>query len=135
MLSMRVAKIIIWGVLLLAIVQIVRHTMKPKAELAAIYRVSAYCPCEICCGRWADGVTASGHVIQPGDKFVASPKNVPFGTMFTVPGYNNGKPVPASDRGGAIKGNRFDVFFPTHQEALNWGVQYLNVKTKMKGKL
>ena len=23
-------------------------------------RVTAYCPCEQCCGEWADGVTANG---------------------------------------------------------------------------
>ena len=30
------------------------------------------------------------------------------------------------DRGGAIKDNRLDRFFNTHQEALNWGVKYCN---------
>jgi Uncharacterized protein conserved in bacteria len=31
------------------------------------------------------------------------------------------------DRGGAIQGNRIDVFFPTHQEALNFGRQTADV--------
>ncbi|GAH06555.1 unnamed protein product, partial [marine sediment metagenome] len=26
--------------------------------------VTAYCPCKICCGKWADGYTASGHKLQ-----------------------------------------------------------------------
>jgi len=89
------------------------------------YRVTAYCPCKICCGRYADGVTASGHIIQPGDKFVAAPRNIPFGEWLTIPDYGR---VQVKDRGGAIKGNRFDVFFPTHQAALNWGVRYLEVR-------
>ena len=98
----------------------------------ASYKVTAYCPCSKCCGQFADGITASGHVIQPGDAFVAAPKSLPFGTMVTVPGYNDGQPVPVLDRGGAIKEGRLDLFFATHQEALNWGVKICNVLVKDK---
>lgn len=89
------------------------------------FRVTAYCLCEECCGRFADGITASGYVIQEGDRFVAAPKEYPFGLMMEIPGYGI---VPVEDRGGSIKGDRLDVFFYTHQEALDWGVQYLTVK-------
>jgi len=90
-----------------------------------IFRVTAYCPCEICCGKWADGITANGHVIQPGDKFVAAPADLfDFGDVIFVPGYGT---VPVLDRGGSIKGKRIDVFFSTHQEALNWGVKHLTI--------
>ena len=98
-------------------------------------RVTAYCPCEKCCGKWADGITASGHKIQPGDHFVAAPKAFPFGTTMIIPGYplagQAGEEVEVKDRGGAIKGDCLDVFFPTHQEALNWGVQILDVEIKL----
>ncbi|MHC4720522.1 MAG: 3D domain-containing protein, partial [Planctomycetota bacterium] len=40
----------------------------------------------------------------------------------------NARPVKVLDRGGAIKGNRLDVFFHSHQQALNWGVRYIDVK-------
>ena len=93
-----------------------------------IIKVTAYCPCSICCGRWADGQTASGYWIQPGDKFVAAPKHIPFGTRFIIPGYNNDKPVEVKDRGGAITVERLDVYFDTHDEALEWGVKYLEIK-------
>ena len=91
-------------------------------------RVTAYCPCEKCCGKHSDGITASGHKIRPGDVFVAADRRFKMGTEMIIPGYNNGNVVKVLDRGGAIKGNRLDVFFATHQEALNWGVQYLEVK-------
>jgi len=91
------------------------------------FRVTAYCPCTKCCGSWADGVTASGHKIAPGDAFVAAPKSIAFGTMMIVPGYANGRPVPVFDRGGAIKEGRLDVFFPSHQAALAWGVRQVDV--------
>jgi 3D (Asp-Asp-Asp) domain-containing protein len=90
--------------------------------------VTAYCPCEKCCQGSADGITASGHRIRPGDKLAAADKRFKFGRMISVPGYNQGRPVPILDRGGAIKGNKIDVLFPTHREALEWGVQTLQMK-------
>ena len=91
-------------------------------------RVTAYCPCTECCGQYADGITASGHKIQPGDAFVAADKRYSFGTEMVVPGYDYSRTVKVLDRGGAIKGNRLDVFFHSHIEALEWGVQYLDVQ-------
>jgi len=95
-------------------------------------RVTAYCPCPRCCGEYSDGITACGHEIQPGDTFLAADRRYPFGTEMLIPGYSNSQPVKVLDRGGAIKGNRLDVFFATHEEALEWGVQYLEVKVRKK---
>ncbi len=92
---------------------------------APLWRVSAFCPCSKCCGKWSDGITASGHPAV--GEFVAAPPEIPFGTRLAIDGYAGGLPVPVLDRGGAIKGRRIDVYFPTHQEALNWGVRYLKV--------
>ena len=89
-----------------------------------IYKVTAYCPDECCCQHWADGVTTSGHVIEPGDCFVAAPERFSFNTRMIIPGYNNGESVPVLDRGGKIKGNCIDVFFNDHWRAVDWGVQY-----------
>lgn len=95
-------------------------------------RVTAYCPCRKCCGKYSDGITACGYKIQPGDTFVAADRRYPFGTKMLIPGYSNNQPVQVLDRGSAIKGNRLDVFFATHQEALEWGVKYLEVKVNHK---
>jgi 3D (Asp-Asp-Asp) domain-containing protein len=93
-------------------------------------RVTAYCPCPSCCGEYSDGITANGYEIQPGDTFVAADRRYPFHTAMLIPGYSNSQPVKVLDRGGAIKGNRLDVFFATHDEALQWGVQYLEVNVR-----
>jgi 3D (Asp-Asp-Asp) domain-containing protein len=85
--------------------------------------VSAYCPCEKCCGEWADGATASG--VSAKGKLIAAPRIYGFDTKMDIPGYGVALVL---DRGGAIKGNKIDLLFPTHQEALNWGRQYLTVK-------
>ena len=95
-------------------------------------RVTAYCPCRKCCGRYSDGITACGHKIQPGDYFVAADKKYPFGTEMTVAGYKNGQPVRVLDRGGVIRGNRLDVFFHSHEKAIKWGVRYVDVKVWRK---
>jgi 3D (Asp-Asp-Asp) domain-containing protein len=93
-----------------------------------LMEVTAYCPCKKCCGPKAQGITASGkHVSYNAGKFVAADTKVlPFGTKLDVPGYGSA-PVEVIDKGGAIKGNKLDVFFPTHQEALKWGRQWVNV--------
>jgi len=96
------------------------------ARRVRLFVVTAYCPCKICCGPRARGITASGKpVTANGGLFVAADKSVPFGTQISIPGYNGGKPVPVLDRGGAIRGNRLDVYVPTHRTALIWGRQQL----------
>ena len=121
-------KVIVWcaiGILLTLLIGLACGEIKVTPIK---YVVTAYCPGSCCCGRWADGYTASGYKIKPGDRFVAAPRQIPFGTKVIIPGYNNNKPVKVLDRGGAIKGNKLDVFFDTHKEALRWGRQSLKVR-------
>lgn len=91
--------------------------------------VTAYSPDWRSCGDSADGITATlHHVTTNGAKLVAAdPKLLAYGSLLTIPGYDAGKVVPVLDCGGAIKGNRLDVLFPTHEEARKWGVRKLKV--------
>lgn len=95
----------------------------PQEQTSQIWRVTAYCPCKLCCGVHSDGITASG--AKAGGRLIAAPRSIPFGTWIDIKGYGYAEVL---DRGGAIKGRRLDVFFPTHQEALNWGVQHLEIE-------
>jgi 3D (Asp-Asp-Asp) domain-containing protein len=95
-------------------------------------RVTAYCWCKKCCGKHSDGITANGHRIRIGDTFVAADKKYPFGTEMIVPGYNNSQPVKVLDRGGAIRGNKLDIFFNSHHRAKAWGVRFLPVKVRVR---
>ena len=90
---------------------------------------TAYSPDERSCGPFADGVTASGYSVWTnGMKLVAADtKLLPFGSIVSIPGYHGGKPVPVLDRGGRIKGQRLDLLYPTHELALVWGAQRLDV--------
>ncbi len=94
-------------------------------------RVTAYCSCPKCCGKYSGGKTAGGHEVTQGDTFVAADKMHSFGTEMIIPGYNDSRPVEVLDRGGAIRGSRLDVFFNSHQEARQWGVRYLPVKVRV----
>ena len=97
-----------------------------------LMEVTAYCPCQKCCGPRASGVTASGvGVDYNGGRFVAADTRIlPFGTELQIPGYGSadGEIVEVVDRGGAIKGYRLDVFYPDHATARQWGRQVLPVR-------
>ena len=92
--------------------------------------VTAYCACTHCCGKNAKGITASGKPVSYNDgKFVAADISVlPFGTELRIPGYTGDTPVEVVDTGSAIIGDRLDVYFDSHDEALQWGRQWLPVK-------
>lgn len=52
------------------------------------------------------------------------PRVIPMGTRLYVEGYGN---AIAADQGGAIKGNRIDLFFDSRSEAMQWGMKTVKV--------
>ena len=89
------------------------------------YAITAYCPCETCCGQWADGVTADGSTAVEGVTIAAS-SEFEFGTVLRIDGHE----YIVQDRGGAIQGNKLDIYFNNHSDALEWGVQTKEVEVK-----
>ena len=89
---------------------------------SGVYKVTAYCACSKCCG-WATGITASG-ARATANHTIAAPSTFSFGTKVVI----NGVTYTVEDRGGAIQGNRIDVYMDSHAEALQWGVRYLYVE-------
>jgi len=95
-----------------------------------IVSASGYCSCRKCCSPYDGTRTASG--TRPRHGIIAAPKNIPFGTRLYVPGYGWGT---VEDRGGAIKGNKIDLFFEDdrgkpgsgHKKALKWGRKNVRV--------
>ena len=86
------------------------------------YKVTAYCACIKCCGK-TNGITSSG-TRATANRTIAAPSTFAFGTQVVI----NGQTYTVEDRGGAIQGNRIDVYMNTHSEALAWGVRYLDVE-------
>ena len=98
-----------------------RTTSTASTSGGTVYKITAYCPCAKCCGK-TNGRTASGTTATAGRTVAASSKFA-FGTKLNIGGHV----YTVEDRGGAINGNKIDIFVNTHAEALQWGVRYLNV--------
>lgn len=99
---------------------------EPEPESLGTFQLTAYCACEICCGDWADGVTYTGTQATAGRTVAVDPDVIPLGASV----YINGQEYVAEDIGGAIQGNRVDVYFDDHADALEFGVQYAEVQLK-----
>ena len=93
------------------------------------FNLTAYCSCSKCCGQWGESrpvvnghpivFTASGALAEQGVTIAVDPEVIPYGTKVYIEGV--GVRV-AQDTGGAIKGNRIDVYYDDHSEAWNSGV-------------
>lgn len=93
------------------------------------FKITHYCACERCCSKSQDdpwyGITATGTRAEEGRTIAVDPKVIPYGTEVTIC-YADGTEhtYTAEDCGGAIKGNRIDVFMESHEAALIEGVKY-----------
>lgn len=107
---------------------------EPEPESLGEFVLTAYCPCVKCCGEWSaehpsrvgtDYIqkTASGTIPTAGRTISVDTSVIPFGTTVIIHGHE----YVAEDRGGAIKGNRIDIFFDDHDEALEFGRQTAEV--------
>lgn len=85
--------------------------------------VSAYCACAKCCGK-TNGITASGAKAKA-NHTIAAPSTYKFGTKIEIAGMGV---YTVEDRGGAIKGNKIDIYFNSHAEALKFGRRNLKIR-------
>ena len=93
-----------------------------KSEQAVVslsVTVTAYCPCPICCGK-SDGITSSGTRAKEKQTIAVDPNVIPIGSQVHLEGLGT---FIAEDTGGAIKGNRIDVYMEDHNQALQFGIQ------------
>lgn len=84
--------------------------------------VTAYCPCTICCGPYANGITASGVKATPKHTIAVDAYNpiVPMGTKVVIEGVE----YTVEDTGDLNHyGNDFDIFYATHDACGQWGRQ------------
>ena len=88
------------------------------------FELSWYCPCEKCVGKKKVVKTATGTKPTQGRTIAVDPKKIPLGSIIYIEGYGY---FIAEDTGGAIKGNRIDVFVNSHEEALANGKRIANV--------
>lgn len=110
---------------------------EPESELISLgtFTVTAYCPCEKCCGIWAlnrpNGIvyTASGAEAIEGITVGADWDTIPAGTEIYIEGvgYRTVQDKPAQWIVERYEGRILDLFFKDHQAAWNFGKQELEV--------
>ena len=81
--------------------------------------VTAYCGCKACSGSYGN-MTATGVVAQPNHTIAVDPTVIPYGTQVEI----NGIIYTAEDCGGAIKGNKIDIYFEEHWQAEQFATGY-----------
>lgn len=106
-------------------VGVVNYIDAPEYIDLGTYKLTAYCACVNCCGK-TDGITSTGVKATSGRTIAVDPEVIPYGSEVVIDGHT----YIAEDCGGAIRGKRIDVYFDTHQEALEFGVRYENIKIK-----
>ena len=79
---------------------------------------TAYCPTDVGGCNTALGIKPKRGIVA------VDPRVIPLGTRVYVENYG---PALAADTGGAIKGNRVDIFVDSHQEAISWGRRKVTV--------
>ncbi len=84
---------------------------------------SAYTAAADECGK-SDGITASGLKVAE-KRTLACPREFPFGTKLKIEGLGEYR---CEDRGGAIKGNKIDIYVETKKEAFAFGRQNLTAE-------
>lgn len=113
---------------------------EPEAISLGEFRLTAYCSCERCCGKWALNrpvdeagnqivIGASGERLIEGVSIAVDKEVIPYGSTVVI----NGKEYIAHDCGGSIKKKRIDVYTSSHESALEFGVQYAEVFMKERG--
>ncbi|KMY32593.1 peptidoglycan-binding protein [Lysinibacillus xylanilyticus] len=97
-------------------------TSKTAAKEITVEASAYTASCEGCTGITATGINLK---TNPNAKVISvDPAIIPLGSKVYVEGYGE---AIAGDTGGAIKGNRIDVFIPSQQDAINFGVKKLKV--------
>lgn len=102
-----------------------KYTTTNKDDIATeiplgSYRITFYCGCSKCNGKWAGGPTASGKYAQEGVT-VASGPEFPFGTKLLIQGHI----YTVQDRG--VPNGCIDIYLDSHSECNRRGLYYTDI--------
>jgi 3D (Asp-Asp-Asp) domain-containing protein len=95
---------------------------QPEGKTITVTATAYTAYCEGCSGTTATGIDLR---TNPNQKVIAvDPRVIPLGSKVYVEGYGE---AIAGDTGGAIKGNRIDLFIPNYANAIDFGKRTLEV--------
>lgn len=96
---------------------------QPNGEFLGDFRLTFYCPCVVCSEQYGDN-TSTGVKAVEGVTVAVDPNVIPYGTKLYIEGFGE---FIAQDCGGAIKGNRIDIYVEDHDRVNDLGVKYASV--------
>lgn len=107
---------------------------QPKQGKPMTVTATGYCLCVKCCGVWSAQhpsrvgtgyvqLTSSGSTPTPNRTISTDPSVIPYGTHVLL----NGIEYVAEDTGSGVEGRHIDIFFASHEEAVSWGKQTVEV--------
>lgn len=104
-------------------------SLSTAPEFIGTFEARAYCPCVKCCGVWSSEHpsrdesyiqrTTSGTIPEEGRTIAADWTVLPEGSEVIIGGHT----YVVEDTGAGIKGSRIDIYFESHDAALEYGVQ------------
>ena len=99
------------------------HEVKAETwESLGQHKLTFYCNCSRCCGKWAGGKTASGTYPERYRTVAVNPAEIDLGETLYIDGF--GYRV-AEDTGVPV--GTIDVFCPDHNLCLQYGVKWREV--------
>lgn len=87
------------------------------------FRISHYCNCSICCGKWAGGTCKNGNMPIDNYTIAIDESVIQMNSFVQI----DGKTYKAMDTGSAIIGNKIDLYISNHEKARQLGVKYEHV--------
>ena len=84
------------------------------------YRLTFYCNCRRCCGKWTGGPCANGNM--PAEGRTVACGSLPLGTRILIAGQGE---YVVEDRG--VTGKHIDIYMNSHSACLRNGVKYAGV--------
>lgn len=98
------------------------NTVEP-GEYLGEFKASGYCSCQKCSGGYTK--TYSGTIPQANHTISADLNQFPIGTRLVIDGVT----YTVEDKGSGVNGNRIDIYFASHADALAFGMQTVDVYT------
>ncbi|KIR02345.1 hypothetical protein P261_01160 [Lachnospiraceae bacterium TWA4] len=93
---------------------------KSKVRSLGTYKITFYCPCRRCSGRWGTR-TASGRRARAGRTVAVDRRYIKLGTKLRI----DGKWYVAEDTG--VRGKHIDIYVSKHSHIPRYGKKYRKI--------